>query len=181
MLFFLFSIRLGLLEPLRVDLVGNTLPFLREFNGKNMKTNLTPLSTNNKKQEVFNISDKIKSVLLIDSLEIDNFVNHKLLEIYGVKEIMSFSNARKALSYLIETDIIYQLILVEIYLPITDGFEFIDMFRSLDLHKKHGEICILSASLDPLDKHKSVEKNVRFIEKPLTIQRILSRKISNYL
>ena len=140
-----------------------------------MKKRLASLNSIKKLNEVFNFSYLPKSVLLIDSLEIDNFVNHKLLEIYGVKEIMSFRNARKALSYLIETDIIYQLILVEIYLPITDGFEFIDMFRSLDLHKKHGEICLLSASLDPLDKQKAEQRNVRFIEKPLTIQRILSR------
>ena len=130
-----------------------------------MKTNLTPLS----------VISELKSVLLVDSLEIDNFVNQKLLEIHGVKEIISFKSANKALTHLKETDIIYQLILVDIYLPITDGFEFIDMFRSLDLHKKHGEICLLSASLDPIHKHKSAEKNVRFIEKPLTIQRILSR------
>ncbi len=131
-----------------------------------MKTNLNSLNT----------ITELKSVLLIDSLEIDNFVNHKLLEIYGVKEIMSFRNARKALSYLIETDIMYQLILVEIYLPITDGFEFIDLFFELNLHKKHGEICLLSASLDPLHKEKAEQRNVRFIEKPLTIQCILSIK-----
>jgi response regulator RpfG family c-di-GMP phosphodiesterase len=160
-------------------MTGNTLPFLREFNGKNMKTKSIPLNTINKTQEVFNISDKIKSVLLVDSLEIDNFVNHKLLEIYGVKDIITFRSAGKALTYLKETNISYQLILVEIYLPITDGFEFIDMFYKLNLHKKHGEICLLSASLDPFHKQKSAEKNVRFIEKPLTIQRILSSKTVN--
>ena len=130
-----------------------------------MKTKLNPVNT----------ITELKSVLLIDSLEIDNFVNHKLLEIYGVKEIMSFRNARKALFYLIETDIIYQLILVEIYLPITDGFEFIDMFRSLDLHKKHGEICLLSASLDPLHIEKAEQINVRFIDKPLKINSLLQK------
>jgi CheY-like chemotaxis protein len=81
-----------------------------------------------------------------------------------------------ALAYLKETNIKYQLILIEIYLPIIDGFEFIDMIRSLDLHKKHGEICLLSASLDPLNKEKADQRNVRLIDKPLTIQRILSIK-----
>ena len=98
--------------------------------------------------------NKIKSVLLLDSLEIDNFVNHKLLEIYGISDVISFRSANMALAYLKETNIEYQFILVDIYLPIMGGFEFIDMFRSLDLHKKHGEICLLSASLDPLDKEK---------------------------
>jgi CheY-like chemotaxis protein len=131
-----------------------------------MKTNVTPLNT----------ITELKSVLLIDSLEIDNFVNRKLLEIYGVKDIIAFRSASMALAYLKETNIKYQLILIEIYLPIIDGFEFIDMIRSLDLHKKHGEICLLSASLDPLNKEKADQRNVRLIDKPLTIQRILSIK-----
>jgi CheY-like chemotaxis protein len=116
--------------------------------------------------------DKIKSVLLLDSLEIDNYINHKILEIYGIMEVMSFTSASKALAHLKETNTSYQLILVEIYLPITNGFEFIDMIRSLDLHKKHGEICLLSASLDPLDKEKAKQKGIRFIEKPLTMNKL---------
>ena len=140
-----------------------------------MKKRLASLKTINKSQDIFNYSGNIKSVLLIDNNDIDNFVNSKILENYGVTSIISHRSVKSALNHLKETNIIYQLILVEIYLPITDGFEFIDMFRSLDLHKKHGEICLLSASLDPIHKHKSAEKNVRFIEKPLTIQRILSR------
>ena len=122
------------------------------------------------------LKENIKSVMLVDSIEIDNFVNHKLLEIYGVKEVVSFRSPTKALAYLKETNITYQIILVDIYLPIMGGFEFIDKFYQLDLHKKHGEICLLSASLDPFHKQKAAEKNIRFIEKPLTIDKLLSRK-----
>lgn len=122
------------------------------------------------------LKENIKSVMLLDSIEIDNFVNHKLLEIYGVKEVKSFRSPTMALAHLKETNITYQLILVDIYLPIMGGFEFIDKFYQLDLHKKHGEICLLSASLDPFHKQKSAEKNIRFIEKPLTIDKLLSRK-----
>jgi CheY-like chemotaxis protein len=146
-----------------------------------MKKRLASLDTVNEQKAFFDFPDLPKSVLLIDSLEIDNFVNRKLLEIYGVKDIIAFRSPSKALAYLKETNIKYQLILVEIYLPITDGFEFIDMIRALGLHKKHGEICFLSASLDPSHKKKSAETNVRFIEKPLTIQHILSGKLANYL
>jgi CheY-like chemotaxis protein len=130
-----------------------------------MKTNLTPLNT----------ITELKSVLLIDSLEIDNFVNHKLLEIYGISDVISFRSANKALSYLKETNISYQLILIDIYLPIMGGFEFIDVIRSLKLHKKHGEICLLSASINPLDKEKAKQKNIRFIDKPLKINNLLQK------
>ncbi len=134
-----------------------------------MKTNLTPSSNWGKLNGLFNFSDEIKSVIFVDNNHIDNFVNHKLLEIHGATNVMSFRFADKALVYLKETDIKYELIFVEIYLPIKDGFEFIDMFRSLDLHKKHGDICLLSASLDPLHKEKAEQRNIRFIEKPLAI------------
>lgn len=87
---------------------------------------------------------------------------------------MSCKSVKSALNHLKETDTKYQLILVNIYLPMIDGFEFVNMIRALDLHKKHGEICLLSASLDPLHKQKSAEKNIRFIEKPLIISNVFS-------
>jgi CheY-like chemotaxis protein len=55
------------------------------------------------------------------------------------------------------------------------GFEFIDVIRSLKLHKKHGEICLLSASINPLDKEKAKQKNIRFIDKPLKINNLLQK------
>jgi CheY-like chemotaxis protein len=138
-----------------------------------MKKRLASLHTVNEQKA---IPDFPKSVLLVDNNHVDNFVNQKLLEIYGIVEVRSFINHSKALAYLNETHITYQLILVDIYLPIIDGFEFIDLFFELNLHQKHGKICILSASLNPLHKQKTLEKNVRFIEKPLTIQHILHTK-----
>lgn len=117
--------------------------------------------------------NNIKSVLLIDNNEIDNFVNCKLLQYYGVVTINSFKNVNSALYHLKETTIIYQLILIEICLPVIDGFEFIDKFNELELHKAHGTVCLFSASLNPLHKTKALERNVKFIEKPLTIEKIL--------
>ena len=137
-----------------------------------MKKRLASLNSINKSQDIFNYSDNIKSVLLIDNNDIDNFVNSKILENYGVTTIISHRSVKSALNHLKETNITYQLILVEIYLPIIDGFEFIDMIHALELHKIHGEICLLSASLDPFHKQKSIEKNIRLIEKPLTIGKI---------
>jgi CheY-like chemotaxis protein len=60
-------------------------------------------------------------------------------------------------------------------LPMMDGFQFIDKFNELGLHKSQGQICLLSASINPLHKVQCVERNVRFIEKPLTIQNLLSK------
>lgn len=115
----------------------------------------------------------IKSVLLIDNRELDIFINHKILESHGVTNISSFKIADTALSFLVETQIKFQFIIVELYLPIMNGFQFIDKFNELELYKTQGQICLLSASINPLDKEQSEKRNVRFIEKPLTIEKLL--------
>ena len=116
---------------------------------------------------------EIKSVLLIDNNDLDNFINHKILESHGVTNIIVFKNVASALPFLAATNLHYQYILVDINLPVIDGFQFIDKFKELELHKAHGEICLLSASICPKHKEQCAERNVRFIEKPLTIEKLL--------
>ena len=116
---------------------------------------------------------KIKSVILIDNCEIDNFINHKLLEYYGVTDIRTFKKVNEALTFLNETAINYQFIFVGIYMPIMNGFEFIDKFRTLELQNKHGKIILLSAFFSPDDIETANKKDIKYIDKPLTIQQIL--------
>lgn len=118
---------------------------------------------------------EIESVLLIDNSELDNFINHKILEAHGVTNILSFKSADTALAFLSETNIKFQFILVDIHLLTMDSFQFIDKFNELGLHKTQGEICLLSASIYPKHKEQSAERNVRFIEKPLTLKNLLPK------
>ena len=107
---------------------------------------------------------KIKSVILIDNNGLDNFINHKILESYGATNIIAFKNATAALPFLAATSFHYQYILVDINLPVIDGFQFIDKFNELELQKTHGEICLLSASICPKHREQCAERNVKFIE-----------------
>lgn len=132
-----------------------------------MKTKFTPLGK-------IKLSDILKSVMLIDNNEIDSFVNRKTFEYYGVTDIISFKNSNEALIYLKKTKNKYQLILIDIYLPVIDGFQFIDKFNELKLNKTQGTICLLSASIDPLHKKEAAEKKIKFIDKPLIIENFLS-------
>lgn len=120
------------------------------------------------------INKNITSVILVDCNEIDNFINQKILGYHGVTNIVTFTNGNKALSYLSETSKIYQLILVDIYLPIMDCFEFIDKFNELGLDKTQGNICILTASFNPAYREKSAAKKIKYIEKPLTIEKLFA-------
>ena len=71
----------------------------------------------------------MKSVLLIDNNEIDNFVNSKILEMNGVSDVSLFTNPNKALLHLQETSIVYQHIFIDVYLPLLDGIEFSKLFN----------------------------------------------------
>lgn len=115
----------------------------------------------------------IKSAMLIGSKEIDNFINHQISEYYGVTTIVTYNNATEALAHLVETNIKYQLILIDLNLSLTDGLDFIDEFYLLNQNRKHGKICVLSASINPSDKQKCEERNVNFIEKPLSIEKLI--------
>ncbi len=127
-----------------------------------MKTENAPLK----------VLDKINSILLIDYNDIDLFINQKLLENFGVENICSMRGASDALLHLRVHKVYYSLIIIDIILPFSDGFEFIDKVRELELYKKQGEIIILSNSIDPLHREKAKNRNIKFIEKPLTIEKI---------
>ena len=75
----------------------------------------------------------LNNVLLIDSGEIDNYINRKVLESCCASNILTFESPVTALQFLEQTTFIPQLILLDIYFPTMDGFEFIDEFRKLKI------------------------------------------------
>lgn len=121
-----------------------------------------------------NTMEDLESVMLIDNEEINNFINRKILENYGVVNIITIKNASNAILHLTETNIKYQKIIVDLHMPIMDGFEFVDKFYELGLQNKQGEIYVLSASMNPFYKKKCVEMNIKFMEKPFTMDKLLS-------
>lgn len=114
----------------------------------------------------------IKSVILIDNNCIDNFVNERILKMFGVKNIIIFKSPISALSFLNKTSINYQVILIDINFPTINGFEFIDKYYKRKSKKKQVKIHILSSSINPSDKTLAEERCIPFIEKPLTIKKL---------
>lgn len=117
---------------------------------------------------------KLKLILLIDDNEVDNFINQKILESWGATNILTFESTTDALDYLKQTVDAPQLILLDRYLPIMNGFEFIDKLGKLEIAKQPIDIFILSASNNPQDIKIALEKKCTgYIEKPLTREKIL--------
>jgi len=122
-----------------------------------------------------------KEILLVDDDEICNFINRKSLEQFGiVHNIHSALNGKQALDlfndYFQGTETLPDLILLDLDMPIMDGFGFLDAFRSLPLPGIHDvKVIILTSSVDPKDKQKAFNYKIAgYLTKPLKAEAVLA-------
>lgn len=125
--------------------------------------------------------------MIIDDNEIDIFINQKTIESLNIaKRVQSFSSAQDALNYLKLMDeensyyqlLAPQLILLDINMPIIDGFKFLDEFNKYTIFKQNPiAIFMLSSSLSPDDINKiNNYKNVfGIISKPLKADKLIEQ------
>ncbi|CAN5670787.1 response regulator [soil metagenome] len=116
--------------------------------------------------------------MLVDDNELDNFINKKLVEAdsFGGSTTIHTS-AQSALSYLksngSSTELIPDLIFLDIMMPEMDGFGFLDEYEKLpEMVKSKCKIVMLSTSdsfkdLNRANQNKYVK---RFLNKPLNAQ-----------
>lgn len=118
--------------------------------------------------------------MLIDDDHLTNFYNKIILEMgKAANEIVVFENGNTALDYLKDNDNKVDLILLDINMPLMNGWQFLEHYDKLDDKRKAKMIIMLTSSAHSDDK-KMVEKHgsvKKFINKPLvpdTIKLILS-------
>ena len=122
--------------------------------------------------------------MLIDDSDIDNMVNKHILSKSNVAEnIIVFTTANDALTYLeknkdsVDEYVIPQIILLDINMPIMNGFGFLVEFEKMSekLVDKI-KVIMLTSSVDPNDIRRSKEyKSVKsFISKPLSLEHIVN-------
>ncbi len=121
---------------------------------------------------------KLGSVLLVDDDEVTNFYNEHLILKTGLADHVHKSlNGREALDYLNqkeEGDPDYRrpdLILLDINMPIMNGFEFLDEYDKLPEEEKgHYLIVMLTTSMLDVDKNRAAKYGAlsEYITKPLT-------------
>ena len=120
-------------------------------------------------------------ILLVDDDETTNHVNLRTLKrTNAATEIKIFMNGEQALDYLKSIDQAGingasakypDLIFLDIKMPIMDGFEFLDIYQELNLHKTiPSQIMMLtsSASFYDLNRLEKYEVVKRHFPKPLT-------------
>lgn len=124
---------------------------------------------------------KLNCILLVDDDFATNFINKKIIQRTNITEHIQVSlNGKEAIDYLCkkgkfqsETDEFPQpeLILLDINMPVMDGWEFIETYKNLDIENKENiAIVMLSSSFNPADKTKaeSIAEITTFRQKPMS-------------
>ena len=118
----------------------------------------------------------IKDIFLIDDDALVNFLNQEIIkDSHPDKKVRSFESATEALEVIKEMlntsdSKLPQLILLDINMPVMDGWEFLDIFDQLPENKtKDCKIIMHTSSIDPRDIEKAKTYNLRPLE-PLVQQ-----------
>lgn len=113
--------------------------------------------------------------MLVDDDETTNMVNQMLLEDLDItRELLVARNGKEALELIKQH---YQangcypdLILLDINMPVMNGFEFLSAFEQLEINDKSSIVIVmLTTSMNPADVTRAQSAPIKgFLNKPLT-------------
>lgn len=119
----------------------------------------------------------ITSTLLIDDDKFTSFYNEKIVKKHNqFGEIISVNSGKAAIAYLedaikgeaLKPDVIF----LDINMPAMNGWEFIEVYRKLDVEFTNTiKIIMLTTSSNPKDKERSqtINEITNYINKPLSL------------
>ena len=131
----------------------------------------------------------IKRILSVEDDITTHLLNKLYIEESGFcNEYIEVFNGQDAIDYFVRLEKekanlpeeIPELILLDLNMPVMDGWEFLENFESRFPHfANHTKIYILSSSINPMDKERAEREKliVGFVEKPLDFNQIA--KIEN--
>src|SRR5690606_22650878 len=117
-----------------------------------------------------------KNILLVDDEDIANFLIEKIVQSTGLAEnIYKALNGREALKFFSEDKTNYpEVVLLDLNMPIMNGFEFLSAFQMLELKEKENILIILvTSSSNPDDIEKARSLGIRhYLTKPISADSI---------
>lgn len=124
---------------------------------------------------------KLNCILLVDDDFATNFINKTIIKKTNITEHIQVAlNGKEAIDYLCKQGKYEsaadefpqpQLILLDINMPVMDGWEFIKAYKNLNLENKEEiMVVMLSSSFNPADKAKaeSITEIATFRQKPMS-------------
>ena len=111
---------------------------------------------------------KFDKVMVIDDNSIDLYIAGKLMAKHHFAEnVLSFDTAMKALDYLEQHHNfpleLPEIILVDIYMPVMSGFDFLEAYDKLSPElKQHCRVYVVSSTIDE-DDIRRVTENVNVV------------------
>lgn len=129
---------------------------------------------------------KINCILLVDDDKASNFLNELLIQDLGIaSRIEVAKNGVEALQMIDQYNknkhVCPELILLDINMPVMDGFEFLQTYQNLNFDNKQSVIIVmLTSSSNPKDIEKVKQAGIEdFLTKPLTEEK-LNKVVEKY-
>ncbi|WP_436516726.1 response regulator [Ekhidna sp. To15] len=114
-------------------------------------------------------------ILLIDDDPTVNYLNKIIIEKSNITATISEStHAEDAIEQLANGNLNPSLILLDLNMPIMDGWQFVEQFQKLPNLASNTKIIILSSSINPLDIEKASNVSVvsDYFCKPLSMDNL---------
>ncbi|MGB0165535.1 MAG: response regulator [Luteibaculum sp.] len=114
----------------------------------------------------------LDSILVVDDDEVNNFIIEELFREEGFAEkVYIKSSVDEGLKFIEEIEEKPELIILDINMPVKDGFDFLDEYYERKFDRFPSQIILLTSSLFEKDKSLAAryDKVVNFIIKPLDV------------
>lgn len=123
--------------------------------------------------------NKSKCILLVDDDQTTILLTQLFLESMSLTDVHASSNGQEAIDFILDhckdpTPQCPNLVLLDLNMPVMDGFEFLDEFEQMDCtHKENIRVVVVSSSDSKRDRDRIQNYKVAgYIVKPLTEEKL---------
>lgn len=114
--------------------------------------------------------------VLIDDNDIDLFVQKRFIEINNfARQVITFRSPVDALAYLEKVNELPEVILLDLNMPVMDGFEFLDKYLQLpEKITSYSKVVVLTSSSSMTDREKAQTYPcvMGFVSKPMEVKNL---------